>query len=468
MRGLSDSAGPSALRTLGDMRGDTVIRAERLSKQYLIGHLANRERYLALRDVVANRVRRIGQAAVNFVSGRPMIPGDMLEELWALRDVDFEVKRGEVTGIIGPNGAGKSTLLKVLSRITAPTAGRVSICGRVASLLEVGTGFHPELTGRENIFLNGAILGMTKREVRAKFDEIVAFAEGERFLDTPVKRYSSGMHVRLGFAVAAHLNPEILIVDEVLAVGDAAFQKKCLGKMREVSSQHGRTVLFVSHNLTAVESLCSRGLLLQSGRVVFDGTAAEVVKFHLRNMMSVGQSSSAEARFIQSLKLLTADGEESGVFQIGDTVLFDVELFSPDYVEQPRLGIAVHTPRGERIATLHTDVQQKQDWSFSGRVRLRAVWNDIPLNTGEYRVDVALWSGHGELETLTGCASINVATKDVYGTGRLPEPSFQGYLIPNVHWQLDAAMHFNRSESGKSKALDATEGEIPLMQERDL
>jgi lipopolysaccharide transport system ATP-binding protein len=451
------------------MKGDVVIRAERLGKQYLIGHLANRERYLALRDVVANRVRRIGQAAVNFVSGRPMIRGDRLEELWALRDVHFEIKRGEVAGIIGPNGAGKSTLLKVLSRITAPTTGRVAIYGRVASLLEVGTGFHPELTGRENIFLNGAILGMTKREVRAKFDEIVAFAEVERFLDTPVKRYSSGMHVRLGFAVAAHLDPEILIVDEVLAVGDAAFQKKCLGKMREVSSQHGRTVLFVSHNLTAVESLCTRALLLQSGKVVLDGTAAEVVKCHLKNMMSVaGPTRSAEPKFIQSLKLLTADGEESGVFQIGDTVLFDVELFSSGYVEQPRLGIAVYAPRGERIATLHTDVQQKQDWSFSGRVRLRAVWNNMPLNTGEYRVDIALWSGHGELETLTGCTSINVATKDVYGTGRLPEPSFQGYLIPNVRWQLDAARRSNWSESGKSMALSGKEGETPLVQERDI
>jgi lipopolysaccharide transport system ATP-binding protein len=451
------------------MNSDVIIRAERLGKQYLIGHLANRERYLALRDVVTNRLRRAGQTVVNLASGRPMIPGDKVEELWALRDVNFEVKRGEVAGIIGPNGAGKSTLLKILSRITAPSAGRVEINGRVASLLEVGTGFHPELTGRENIFLNGAILGMTKLEVRAKFDEIVAFAEVERFLDTPVKRYSSGMHVRLGFAVAAHLDPEILIVDEVLAVGDAAFQKKCLGKMREVSSQYGRTVLFVSHNLTAVESLCSRALLLQSGKLALDGTAAEVVKCHLKNMMSgVAPSRSADGKFIQSLKLLTADGDESSVFQIGDTVQFDVELFSPGFVEQPRLGIAVYTPRGERIATLHTDVQQKQDWSFSGRVRLRAVWNNMPLNSGEYRVDVALWSGRGELETLTGCTSINVATKDVYGTGRLPEPSFQGYLIPNVRWQLDAARHSNWSESGESKALDAKEGKIPLVQERDL
>ena len=200
---------------------------------------------------------------MDLVRGRPMIAGDELEELWALKDVSFEIKRGEVTGVIGRNGAGKSTLLKILSRITEPTEGRVTIKGRVASLLEVGTGFHPELTGRENIFLNGAILGMTKREIKAKFDEIVAFAEVEKFLDTPVKRYSSGMYVRLAFAVAAHLEPEILIVDEVLAVGDAQFQKKCLGKMQDVS-QDGRTVLIVSHNMAMIRSLCSRAIVLSA------------------------------------------------------------------------------------------------------------------------------------------------------------------------------------------------------------
>jgi lipopolysaccharide transport system ATP-binding protein len=199
------------------------------------------------------------------------------EEFWALKDVSFEVKRGEVVGIIGRNGAGKSTLLKILSRITEPTEGRVTLRGRVASLLEVGTGFHPELTGRENIFLNGAILGMTKAEIKKKFDEIVAFAEVERFLDTPVKRYSSGMYVRLAFAVAAHLEPEILVVDEVLAVGDAEFQKKCLGKMKDVATG-GRTVLFVSHNMLAVRSLCEKALVLNKGTKVAEGTANECIK----------------------------------------------------------------------------------------------------------------------------------------------------------------------------------------------
>jgi lipopolysaccharide transport system ATP-binding protein len=433
------------------MNNDVVIRAERLGKEYLIGHFARRERYLALRDVVAAKFRRIGRAAVNFASGRPMIPGDKVEELWALRDVSFEIKRGEVAGIIGPNGAGKSTLLKILSRITAPSAGRATIHGRVASLLEVGTGFHPELTGRENIFLNGAILGMSRQEVKSKFDEIVAFADIERFLDTPVKRYSSGMHVRLGFAVAAHLEPEILIVDEVLAVGDAAFQKKCLGKMREVSHQDGRTVLFVSHNLSAVESLCSRALLLQSGGLAFDGTVADAVRRHIQNMMnSPALAEDEKGRFVKSLRLLTAEGEESGVFQIGDTVIFDVELFSPRPVEQPRLGIAVYTPRGDRVATLHTEVQQRQDWSFSGRIVARALWKNIPLNTGEYRIDVSLWSRDGELETITGYGSVDIAAKDVYGTGRLPDASFQGYLIPDVSWQIATPQLSNQVESSRS------------------
>src|SRR5215467_12165699 len=235
------------------MAGDVVIRAEGLGKKYLIGHVADDERYVALRDVLARGARNFWRKTVGMARGRAIVASDTVEEFWALKDLSFEVKRGEVLGIIGRNGAGKSTLLKILSRITEPTEGRVTINGRVASLLEVGTGFHPELTGRENIYLNGAILGMTRDEIRRKFDEIVAFAEVEKFLDTPVKRYSSGMYVRLAFAVAANLEPEILIIDEVLAVGDAEFQKKCLGKMDSVATAEGRTVIFVSHNMAVVE-----------------------------------------------------------------------------------------------------------------------------------------------------------------------------------------------------------------------
>jgi len=249
---------------------DVVVRAEGLGKKYWVGHQAKRERYTALRDVMSNAVRGFVRSARDMMRGRQLVMGDEIEEFWALRDVNFEIKRGQVVGIIGRNGAGKSTLLKILSRITEPTTGRVTIKGRVASLLEVGTGFHPELSGRENVFLNGAILGMSRAEIRRKFDEIVNFAEIERFLDTPVKRYSSCMYMRLAFAVAAHLEPEILIVDEVLAVGDAEFQKKCLGKMQDVAG-HGRTVIFVSHNLSAIRGLCSNAFFLDRGELPFVG-----------------------------------------------------------------------------------------------------------------------------------------------------------------------------------------------------
>jgi len=256
---------------------EIVISVENLSKCYSVGHRAEPDKYVTLREVIQRKAHNFARKAIDVFHGRQIIQGDEIEEFWALKDVSFEVKRGEVIGIIGRNGAGKSTLLKILSHITQPTEGRVKLRGRVASLLEVGTGFHSELTGRENIFLNGAILGMTRREVRKRFDEIVAFAEVERFLDTPVKRYSSGMYVRLAFAVAAHLDPEILIVDEVLAVGDAEFQKKCLGKMGEFSRQEGRTVLFVSHNIASVSDLTNRAVLLEAGRIAAIGPTADVV-----------------------------------------------------------------------------------------------------------------------------------------------------------------------------------------------
>ncbi len=256
---------------------EVIIRVEGLGKKYRIRHQSSGEEYRTLREAIANRARALftGRATGGKGSGE--------EDFWALRDVSFEVRRGEILGIIGRNGAGKSTLLKILSGITEPTEGRVVLDGRVASLLEVGTGFHPELTGRENIFLNGAILGMGRAEMRAKFDEIVDFAEVERFIDTPVKRYSSGMYVRLAFAVAAHLEPEIMVVDEVLAVGDAAFQKKCLGKMSETSREAGRTVLFVSHNMGVIANLCSRVVLLESGGLREEGPAGHVISTYVRS-----------------------------------------------------------------------------------------------------------------------------------------------------------------------------------------
>jgi lipopolysaccharide transport system ATP-binding protein len=264
-----------------------IITIENLGKKYRLNHQAERPRYTTLRDVMADRAKRL----VRWRTARESTGIARTEEFWALKDVSLEIKQGEVVGVIGRNGAGKSTLLKILSRITEPTTGRVHVRGRVASLLEVGTGFHPELTGRENIYLNGAILGMARAEIRRKFDEIVAFAEVEKFLDTPVKHYSSGMYVRLAFAVAAHLEPEILVVDEVLAVGDAEFQKKCLGKMENVSKEHGRTVLFVSHNMAAVRTLCSRVLLMSKGTLASDGDSTTVVGSYANTTAaSVGSS----------------------------------------------------------------------------------------------------------------------------------------------------------------------------------
>jgi len=263
---------------------DIVITADNLSKSYLVGHqCAQRERYTALRDVVAREARNFARKTVDFMRGRQIVQGDEIEQFWALQDVSFEVERGEVLGIIGRNGAGKSTLLKILSRITEPDRGHAILRGRVASLLEIGTGFHPELTGRENIFLNGAILGMRRAEIKSKFDEIVAFAEVDRFLDTPVKRYSTGMYVRLAFSIAAHLEPEILVVDEVLAVGDAEFQEKCLGKMHDVSVQSGRTVLFVSHNLGTINQLCGRSIWLDHGQVKMISSSSAVVSAYVQH-----------------------------------------------------------------------------------------------------------------------------------------------------------------------------------------
>jgi lipopolysaccharide transport system ATP-binding protein len=297
---------------------DTVISVENLGKKYIIGH-EKQERYTALRDVIANGAKSLLKP---FQRGKSEEGDPSSEEFWALKDVSFEIKQGDRVGIIGRNGAGKSTLLKILSRITEPTEGRIRIKGRVASLLEVGTGFHPELTGRENIFLNGAILGMGKAEIARKFDEIVAFAEVERFLDTPVKRYSSGMYVRLAFAVAAHLEPEILIVDEVLAVGDAQFQKKCLGKMQEVGKE-GRTVLFVSHNMAAISQLCDSAVMLRQGHILVHSDTDAVVRQYLATS-SKSQSELKVNRYgVQIIEI--------GIYDAKDEFRTDAPIFNREY-----------------------------------------------------------------------------------------------------------------------------------------
>lgn len=336
-----------------------IIQVENLGKKYVIGH-QKQERYTALRDVIANGAKSVGRRLL-----KPLGKGGSdptVEEFWALKDVSFEIQQGDRVGIIGRNGAGKSTLLKILSRITEPTRGRIRIKGRVASLLEVGTGFHPELTGRENIYLNGAILGMGKAEIQRKFDEIVAFAEVEKFLDTPVKRYSSGMYVRLAFAVAAHLEPEILVVDEVLAVGDTAFQKKCLGKMEEVGKE-GRTVLFVSHNMGTITQLCTRAIHLRSGEIEHIGNVNSIVSKYLTD----GNINSSTIQLVDNQKIKTNTKNKKLLFKkisivdqdgIGSTELdvrypfyLNLEYELARSLKNIELSIRIYTSDGRPVIT---------------------------------------------------------------------------------------------------------------------
>ena len=321
-----------------------VIQVKNLSKNYIISH-EGKESYTALRDVIANKTKKI----FSFPKSLAIRNNITKEEFWALKDVSFDVQPGDRVGIIGRNGAGKSTLLKILSRITEPTSGEIKIKGRVASLLEVGTGFHPELTGRENIFLNGAILGMSRAEIRKKFDEIVAFSEIENFLDTPVKRYSSGMYVRLAFSVAAHLEPEILIVDEVLAVGDAQFQKKCLGKMEDVSNNEGRTVLFVSHNMAAINSICTTGIFLKKGKIEKCGNISQVIIQYL-NVTKVVEDDGIIPNgvslyntgivWFRKIKMKSISASENIVYYLSD-ILMEFEIFSEKEINDVMLDIRI-------------------------------------------------------------------------------------------------------------------------------
>jgi lipopolysaccharide transport system ATP-binding protein len=366
----------------------TVIRVEDLGKKYLLEHnRENRPRYAALRDVLANGLHSLSRKLARPFR-RVESDDDKQREFWALRDVSFEIAEGDVAGIIGRNGAGKSTLLKILSRITGPTLGRVGMSGRVASLLEVGTGFHPELSGRENIFLNGAILGMTWAEIKKKFDAIVVFAEIERFLDTPVKRYSSGMYVRLAFAVAAHLEPEILIVDEVLAVGDTAFQKKCLGKMGEVATS-GRTVLFVSHNMAAVANLCSRAIVLERGRVALDGTVQDAIALY--NQDGNTHVYVGEARpHAPCIRRVEIDLEALSAGDLRVAVQFE----SP-FPLDPLVGVVVHSQQG---APLLGSNQLVHGEGYRGAVLRLGVATltirDLPLYSGYYKVSIWLCDRH--------------------------------------------------------------------------
>jgi lipopolysaccharide transport system ATP-binding protein len=368
-----------------------AISVENVSKKYVVGHATKAERYASLRDVLGREARNFARRIIDVVRGRQIIQGDELEDFWALDNITFDVGQSEIVGIIGRNGAGKSTLLKILSRITEPTKGRITLRGRVASLLEVGTGFHPELTGRENIFLNGAILGMTRQDIRSKFDEIVAFAEIDRFIDTPVKRYSSGMYVRLAFAIAAHLDPEILLVDEVLAVGDAGFQKRCLGKIETVTANEGRTVLFVSHNTTALLSLCKRGILLEHGEVALIGSMEDVIEQYLfKNSVqsAVYFQPQVDKPSITGI-VLDTDALKSGDFIMTVSFLSPISLDPPmpEFIIISGYGIPEFgsNPRIHRF-------QYSGNSLKAGLLRFQA--KNLPLLGGYYTISV--WLGDGE------------------------------------------------------------------------
>ncbi|WP_213769897.1 ABC transporter ATP-binding protein [Bradyrhizobium sp. dw_78] len=382
---------------------EDAVTVENLSKSYLIGHRHTSKknfRYKALRDVIGQEIRNFARKAAAVARGQQIVQGDEIEEFAALSDVNFSVKQGEVLGIIGRNGAGKSTLLKILSRITEPSKGRVILRGRVSSLLEVGTGFHPELTGQENIFLNGAVLGMSRREIRRKFDEIVAFAEVEKFLDTPVKHYSSGMYVRLAFAVAAHLEPEILIVDEVLAVGDAEFQKKCLGKMNEVSRNQGRTVLFVSHNMDAVLKLCTRAVFFESGRVKLEGDVEPVVSHYLSSQSAsarlVDLSSKprpdyiAGGRRVRLVQASPSNSESSWSLPFGQRLSLDLAVDAESSVNEIEVFVEIYSLRGFEVATWSNTCSGVKLPLRPGINTFRIGFPELSLLPGHYFIGISL------------------------------------------------------------------------------
>lgn len=421
---------------------DTVIRVENLGKKYIIGQ-QKQERYTALRDVISNGAKSLGDKLLKPLGKKVSDAG--VEDFWALKDVSFEIKQGDRVGIIGRNGAGKSTLLKILSRITEPTKGSIRINGRVASLLEVGTGFHPELTGRENIYLNGAILGMSKIEIKKKFDEIVAFAEVERFLDTPVKRYSSGMYVRLAFAVAAHLEPEILVVDEVLAVGDAAFQKKCLGKMEDVGKE-GRTVLFVSHQMAAIQNLCQRIIWLNHGKVMAIGNTEVVIGNYLASSTEqphislaerVDRKGTGDLRFV-SVLLQDKEGNSVASFSSGQPtkLILNYKNNLNKDLKNIHISIGVNNQLGYRITYFSNEIS---NGIFSvlplDSQQIEIYMPKLPLMPGRYSFTMYCTINGEVADWIQDAGFFDVEPGNYYGTGKLP-PNNQGNFLLDYKFSI--------------------------------
>ena len=421
---------------------DLSIRADSLGKQYRIGAVL--KSYPTLRDSLVRGVTSPFVKAYKLLSGQAYGAAGLDETFWALRDVSLEVRQGEVIGIIGRNGAGKSTLLKLLTQITLPTEGSAEIHGRVGSLLEVGTGFHPELTGRENVFLNGAILGMRNAEVRGKFDDIVEFAELEKFIDTPVKHYSSGMYTRLAFAVAAHLDTEVLLVDEVLAVGDISFQRKCLGKMHDVTESEGRTVLFVSHNMASIQSLCTRVLLLRGGRRVEMGPTKEVVGAYMMEQEAAAavplnertdREGAGEIR-LKDVQVANLDPDSPTALYCGAPVRFDLRYEKTGRLADHSFHIGVHDTYGVHVC------------HFSSRVT-GCMWDDLgdggtvsctvprlPLPEGRYRLEVAVLGEHRVVDRVYDALIIDVQVADFYGSGDMSSQGYAKCLVDHS-WELD-------------------------------
>ena len=427
---------------------DLAVHVEGLGKEYHIGGM-RKVKFRTMRDTIADAAKAPFRKAIGLMRGQATSAAGLNESMWALKDVSFDVRQGEVIGVVGRNGAGKSTLLKILSRITTPTEGYAEIYGRVGSLLEVGTGFHPELTGRENIYLNGAILGMAQHEIDRKFDEIVAFAEVEKFINTPVKHYSSGMGLRLGFAVAAHLEPEILVVDEVLAVGDAAFQKKCLGKMSEVANE-GRTVLFVSHNMAAVASLCTKGMLLNFGQVVTIGDVSDVINAYMdmgaeASKIPLGERTdrrgNGRLRFT-NISFLNERGEETGAAISGGplTIILDYETNDGKKVRDVDAYIAFYGSFGELLFVTHVRVARGAFEEVPPKGKMVCHIDKFPLVSGYYRYSIEVGVAPDYLmDGIDDAGNLYVEPGDFYGTGYLPLRQHQKAVMVEHMWEVLSA-----------------------------
>lgn len=437
---------------------DIAISVKGLGKSYQIDH--ERRSQPTFRDTVMRRLRN-------------PFARHSYETFWALKDIDLEIQKGDVVGIIGRNGAGKSTLLKILSRITEPTTGRVDLFGRIGSLLEVGTGFHPELTGRENIFLNGSVLGMRRKEIQRQFDAIVDFAEVEKFLDTPVKHYSSGMYVRLAFAVAAHLNPEILVVDEVLAVGDAQFQKKCLGKMSDVA-RSGRTVLLVSHNTAAIANLCGSCVVLNRGTVFFAGETSTGIQHYVSLGQTLRESDtdlsahrpSWAKPIIQAVRTVAADGTPSSQFMMGSdvNVEMDFDTLDRDPLNSPVMGVVVNHATLGPIGGVNMRMTKSE--RFDGPYRAGTIacrLRGMPLLPGSYAIDVWLGDGAGDVDTVAGVTNFEMELADVYGSGVSPFKSL-GSIFLRAEWDVRKRDAAEAAQLSEPRSLGA--GATPALNSR--